>query len=190
MPPSEEGGVTAYKGLKRRDGRRDTPSMCESSKYRRVLNNNDTCITLCMPTPWCKQQPRVLSPSVAPLYPLGAPALPPRRSPLVLRLFALAPCGRQRLAFLAASATGGARKPNPSEGAEAATAARHRIASVSQPHQNVRARRAHLNICHKGANISHARSAYFTAPKARFHTAATLPYFTAALCGAEHRHTL
>ena len=29
-------------------------------------------------------------------------------------------CGRQRLAFLAASATGGARKPNPSEGAEAA----------------------------------------------------------------------
>ena len=73
-PPSEEGGGTAYKGLKRRDGRRDTPSMCESSKYRRVLNNNDTCITLCMPTPWCKQQPRVLSPSVAPLYPLGAPA--------------------------------------------------------------------------------------------------------------------
>ena len=29
-------------------------------------------------------------------------------------------CGRQRLAFLAVSATGGARKPNPSEGAEAA----------------------------------------------------------------------
>ena len=27
-------------------------------------------------------------------------------------------CGRQRLAFLAVSATGGARKPNPSEGAE------------------------------------------------------------------------
>ena len=36
-------------------------------------------------------------------------------------------CGRQRLAFLAASATGGARKPNPSEGAEAATAAEHRF---------------------------------------------------------------
>ena len=34
------------------------------------------------------------------------------------------------LAFLAASATGGARKPNPSEGAEAATAASHRIAKV------------------------------------------------------------
>ena len=33
-------------------------------------------------------------------------------------------CGRQRLAFLAASATGGARKPNPSEGAEAASAAK------------------------------------------------------------------
>ena len=62
--------------------------------------------------------------------------------------------------------------------------------SVSQLHQNVRARRAHLNICPKGANISHARSAYFTAPKARFNTAATLPYSTAALCGAERRHTL
>ena len=73
-----------------KDGRRDTPSLCESSSYRRTLNNNDTCITLCMSTPWCKQQPRVLSPSVAPLNPLGAPALPPRRSPLVLRLFALA----------------------------------------------------------------------------------------------------
>ena len=31
-------------------------------------------------------------------------------------------CGRQRLAFLAASATGGARKPNPSEGGEGAPA--------------------------------------------------------------------
>ena len=89
-PPSEEGGVTAYKGLKRRDGRRDTPSVCKSSRCRRELIYNDTCITLCMSTPWCKQQPRVLSPSVAPLNPLGAPALPPRRSPLVLRLFALA----------------------------------------------------------------------------------------------------
>ena len=32
----------------------------------------------------------------------------------------------------------------------------------------------------KGRNISHARSAYFTAPQARFHTAAKLPYITAA----------
>ena len=31
-------------------------------------------------------------------------------------------CGRQRLAFLAVSATGGARKPNPSEGGEGAPA--------------------------------------------------------------------
>ena len=74
MPPSEEGGGTAYKGLKRRDGRRDTPNMCESSRYRRELIYNDTRITLCTPTPWCKQQPRILSPSVAPLNPLGAPA--------------------------------------------------------------------------------------------------------------------
>ena len=63
-PPSEEGGGTAYKGLKRRDGRRDTPSICESSQHKRTLNNNDTCITLCTPTPLCKQQPRVISPSV------------------------------------------------------------------------------------------------------------------------------
>ena len=74
MPPSEEGGGTAYKGLKRRDGRRDTPNMCESSRYRRELIYNDTRITLCTPTPWCEQQPRILSPSVAPLNPLGAPA--------------------------------------------------------------------------------------------------------------------
>ena len=65
-PPSEEGGGTAYKGLKCRDGRRDTLSVCESSRYRRALNNNDTYINLCAPTPWCKQQPRVLSPSVVP----------------------------------------------------------------------------------------------------------------------------
>ena len=32
----------------------------------------------------------------------------------------------------------------------------------------------------KGRNISHAQSAYFTAPQARFHTAAKLPYITAA----------
>ena len=73
-PPSEEGGGTAYKGLKRRDGRRDTLSVCESSRYRRVQSQNDTCITSCTPTPWCKQQLHVLSPSVAPLNPLGAPA--------------------------------------------------------------------------------------------------------------------
>ena len=43
--------------------------------------------------------------------------------------------------------------------------------SVPLPYQNVTARRSHLNISSKGRNISHARSAYFTAPKARFHTA-------------------
>ena len=54
-------------------------------------------------------------------------ALPPL--PLAARASAIRSrtCGRQRLAFLAASATGGARKPNPSEGAEAAAAAHHRI---------------------------------------------------------------
>ena len=56
--------------------------------------------------------------------------------------------------------------------------ATHCIASVASRYKNVPPRAAHLNICPKGANISHARSAYFTAPQARFHTAATLPYFT------------
>ena len=39
-------------------------------------------------------------------------------------------CGRQRLAFLAASATGGARKPNPSEGGEGAPAPYTEFAKV------------------------------------------------------------
>ena len=47
-------------------------------------------------------------------------------------------------------------------------------ASVAIPYKNVPPRAAHLNICPKGANISHARSAYFTAAKRRFHTAAKL----------------
>ena len=66
LPPSEEGGGTAYEGLKRRDGRRDTPSMYENSRYRRELNYNDTCIIWRSPTLPCKQQPRVISPSVKP----------------------------------------------------------------------------------------------------------------------------
>ena len=40
-----KGSCRGDKGLKRRDGRRDTPSVCESSRYRQELNNNDTCIT-------------------------------------------------------------------------------------------------------------------------------------------------
>ena len=54
------------------------------------------------------------------------------------------------------------------------------ITSVARLYKNVTARRSHLNICPEGANISHARSAYFTAPKARFHTVsrAATPYFT------------
>ena len=47
------------------------------------------------------------------------------------------------------------------------------------PYKNVTARRSLLNICPKSANISHAQSAYFTAPQARFNMAARLPCFTA-----------
>ena len=97
--------------------------MCKSTLYRRTQSRNDTCINLCTSTPLCKQQPRVLSPSVAPLYPLGAPApssegaeaAPPQATELQK-------C--ERKAFLSLSPlsprSGGARKPNPSEGAEAA----------------------------------------------------------------------
>ena len=49
-----------------------------------------------------------------------------------------------------------------------------RCHSVAPPYKNVPPRAALLNICPKGANISHAQSAYFTAAKRRFHTAAKL----------------
>ena len=42
-------------------------------------------------------------------------------------------CGRQRLAFLAVSATGGARKPNPSEGAENRFANARRKSYTGEP---------------------------------------------------------
>ena len=64
---------------------------------------------------------RALSlPQSSPLNPERLDSFAP--SPLAARASAIRSrtCGRQRLAFLAASATGGARKPNPSEGAEAA----------------------------------------------------------------------
>ena len=69
-------------------------------------------------------------PQSSPLNPVRLDSFAP--SPFSARASAIRSrtCGRQRLAFLAASATGGARKPNPSEGAEAATAASHRIAKV------------------------------------------------------------
>ena len=56
----------------------------------------------------------------------------------------------------------------------------HRFTAVALPLQDVPRPAAHLNISPKGRNISHAQSAYFTAPQARFHTAAKLPYITAA----------
>ena len=52
-------------------------------------------------------------------------------------------CGRQRLAFLAVSATGGARKPNPSEGAEAAPPQTTDLLSVSTVEPRKRRKRYH-----------------------------------------------
>ena len=50
--------------------------------------------------------------------------------------------------------------------------ANHTVASVPPSYKNVPRPAAHINICPKGANISHARSTYFTAAQRRFHTAA------------------
>ena len=47
-------------------------------------------------------------------------------------------CGRQRLAFLAVSATGGARKPNPSEGGEGAPAPRTKLTHCGKEDSNER----------------------------------------------------
>ena len=51
-----------------------------------------------------------------------ARALPRRAQKSTASAIRSRTCGRQRLAFLAVSATGGARKPNPSEGGEGAPA--------------------------------------------------------------------
>ena len=58
----------------------------------------------------------------------------------------------------------------------------NRSAKLGKPtlsYKNVPPRTAHINISPFGRNISHAQSAYFTAAKRRFHTAALPPYFTA-----------
>ena len=61
-------------------------------------------------------------------------------SPLAARASAIRSrtCGRQRLAFLAASATGGARKLNPSEGGEGAPAPCTEISCFGKEDSNER----------------------------------------------------
>ena len=125
--------------------------------------------TRCSSTPWCKQQARVISPSVFCLRKAAAKAsFAP--SPFSARASAIRSrtCGRQRLVFLASSSTGGARKPNPSEGAEAATAADHRI------HQGVNQTLSSLShacgvttpLC-KGSREKRRRGSKFRAYKKR-----------------------
>ena len=108
--------------------------------------------------------------------------------------------GRQRLAFLAASATGGARKPNPSEGAEGAPAPYTDLPQAALRRSYARRRRAalirhgagcaaprhlpqgegyvlrtehtHKHFARRAKYFTHAAGVDFTAPKARFHTAA------------------
>ena len=82
---------------------------------------------------------RCISPSVCLLKSLmQASTFAP--SPLTARASAIRSrtCGRQRLAFLAVSATGGARKPNPSEGGEGAPAPRAEINCFGKEDSNER----------------------------------------------------
>ena len=60
------------------------------------------------------------------------------------------------------------------------------------PSKCVRTAHTHKHFAAKRQNISHAQSAHFTAPKARFHTVSrhATPYFTAAHSGAMCRHSL
>ena len=103
---------------------------------------NDRFFTWCSSILRSKQQPRVISPSVAPLYPLGAPApssegaeaAPPQTADL-LSVSAVEP---------RALCAGGSLRFN----------------SVPPPLQNVRARRAHLHFsCAQRARFMRRRRA-------------------------------
>ncbi len=74
-------------------------------------------------------------PQSSPLYPVRLDSFAP--SPFSARASAIRSrtCGRQRLAFLAVSATGGARKPNPSEGGKGAPAPTRRFTPVPPQHK-------------------------------------------------------
>ena len=125
-----------------------------------------------------------------PLY--AVPPLPPRRSPLVLRLFALALADGSGLPFSLHPPPAALESQTPQR--EARALPRQHIDSMwcaaplstlfRIPISAFRiilrhcpfkmcAHGAHtLTFAPKGQNISHAQSAYFTAAKRRFHTAA------------------
>ena len=63
-PPSEEGGGCLHKGFEQADGGRDTPSMCESSRYSRQKKQM-TAFSLGARLPLgANSRLRVISPSV------------------------------------------------------------------------------------------------------------------------------
>ena len=97
--------------------------MLLTPKCRHTLNYTDVIFVLCPSIPTAFAHTWCISPSVCLLKSfMQASTFAP--SPLAARASAIRSrtCGRQRLAFLAVSATGGARKPNPSEGGEGAPA--------------------------------------------------------------------
>ena len=131
-PPSEEGGGCLHKGFEQADGGRDTPSMCESSRYSRQQRRL-TAFSLGARLHLGANSRLALSlPQSRCFNPFSPRQLPPQREPRRLPPQATELQKCERKAFLSLSPlsprSGGARKPNPSEGAEAATAASHRIA--------------------------------------------------------------
>ena len=89
-----------------------------------------------------------------------------------LRLFALALADGSGLPFSLYPPPAALKSQTPQREARALPCRRTdstvpaEFANSHYRYKNVTARRSHLNISPKGRNISHARSAYFTAPKA------------------------
>ena len=132
--------------------------------------------------------------------------MPPRRSPLVLRLFALALADGSGLPFSLHPPPAALESQTPQREprrlrrrarrlSRRGQGSRERVqfASVATPYQNVRARRTLINILPQSGKIFHTRKARISPRrKARFHTVSrhTTPYFTAAHSGAMCRHSL
>ena len=84
-PPSEEGGGCLHKGFEQADGGRDTPSMCESSRYSRQKKQM-TAFSLSARLPLGANSDLALSlPQSRCFNPFPPRQLPPQREPRRLR---------------------------------------------------------------------------------------------------------
>ena len=188
MPPSEEGGGCLHKGFEQADGGRDTPSMCENTLYRQ-WQKQMTAFSLRARLHLGANSRLALSlPQSSPLYPkrLDSSLLRGSRGgSAASRRVCLAERteGAEKCAQFALQRTGSreVRSVRLAENREPrALPRRAQICRGGTTPSKCAATRGTPKHFAKGRNISHAQSAYFTAPKARFHTAAKLPYITAA----------